>query len=256
MSGPDLDRHALKVIRDDLSPLVTCAAEGHLLNELGVLARISERITGIPRYLCGFPGAPELHLELIPGLSLDRLQVDGRPTSVSSVRSVGIQVALTLAGMHGYAVIHGDVKPANVMVDPDRKCMVIDFGASLVHGSSELQRMRRVPPLRPSAAKRFLGTPAYVSPEHFQRIAIGPWSDVYSLGAMLYELACGQVVFPGEDPDEVSAQHVSEPPRPISELVGLPHGMAGVIMQCLAKKCQDRPRAIEVARALSAVSSS
>jgi len=143
-------------------------------------------------------------------------------------------VADALSYAHGRGVVHRDIKPDNVMLS-GRHALVMDFGvAKAVSEATGRQSLTTV-----GVA---LGTPAYMAPE---QAAADPHvdhrADLYALGVMGYELLTGRPPFTGITPQQVLAAHVTETPRPVTELrAACPPALAEAIMRCLAKRPADR----------------
>ena len=143
--------------------------------------------------------------------------------------------ALQMAALHGlehahqHSVLHRDVKPDNLMLSETGVLKVTDFGISIVLGT-QLERM--------TVAGVALGTPAYMAPEQLDESSpVGPPTDVWSAGAVLYELFSGSVPYPARDTLQASMlARVNEEPRPIQELVGdLPAPLAETVMRSLSR---------------------
>jgi eukaryotic-like serine/threonine-protein kinase len=151
---------------------------------------------------------PYLVMEYVAGQSLAQLLASqGRLAPRRSVE-LAVQVCAALAAAHAQGLVHRDVKPANVLVDPDGQVKVADFGIVKASAATTLTGTGTV-----------LGTAAYLSPEQAQGGPVDARSDLYGLGCVLYELLCGTPPFgSGADspPVAVATRHVSEPPEPPS----------------------------------------
>jgi serine/threonine protein kinase len=141
------------------------------------------------------------------------------------------QIAEALDFAHSKGVVHRDLKPSNVMLLPDGTAKVMDFG---------IARAVRFDGLTATGA--FLGTPDYVAPEVIEGRGAEPRSDLYSLGALFYELLTGHRPFTGESAFAILRKHCSEAVRPPSELVaGLPPELERLVLRLLAKSPDGRP---------------
>jgi eukaryotic-like serine/threonine-protein kinase len=149
---------------------------------------------------------------------------------------IGEEVCSGLAHAHGRGVVHRDIKPHNILLDEKGRAKVSDFGIARALDTTQATR-----------TGAYLGTALYSSPEQLQGHNVTPKSDVYSLGATLYQAAAGEPPFTGT-PIEVASQHVSKPPPPLKQReVDLDVGdeMEALILACLAKDADDRPSAEE-----------
>lgn len=145
------------------------------------------------------------------------------------VAEIGSQVCSALSVAHGYDIIHRDIKSANIMVQADGNIKVMDFGIAQAGRPGMTQD------------SSVLGTAHYVSPEQAQGKKLGPASDLYSLGVVLYEAATGQLPFDGPDVVSVAMKQVSEypvPPRQINP--NIDPQFEAIIMRALQKNPEDR----------------
>ena len=178
-------------------------------------------------------------MEYLEGLNLeDLVRFDG-PLPPGRVVHVLRQVAGSLAEAHGVGLIHRDVKPANVILVPERGgaadvAKVVDFGL--------VKDLDEGPDL--SGTRRMEGTPLYLSPEAIASPEmVDARSDLYSLGCVGYYLLSGRRVFEGRTLAEVCGHHLHSPAVPPGERLGrpVPQGLSALIMQCLEKKAERRP---------------
>jgi eukaryotic-like serine/threonine-protein kinase len=180
----------------------------------------------------GENGPSYIAMEYVSGGTLgDRLRRDG-PLGGAEAARLASHVAEALGFAHGRGVIHRDVKPQNVLLTAAGAAKVADFGIARVDSTSAISRTSVV-----------LGTAAYISPEQAMGEPVGPASDLYSLGIVLYEMLTGSVPFEAETPVGVAMRHVHESPRPAKEMnLDVPEGMDALVMRLLAKKPEDRYR--------------
>lgn len=175
-------------------------------------------------------GAYYIAMEHVPGGTLkQRLEREGR-LSVVEAAAIGGQIADALDAAHRYGVVHRDIKPQNVLLTGKGEARVADFGiaraASVVAGSG---------------TSLVLGTASYMSPEQAAGETLGPRSDLYSLGVVLYELLTGRLPFEAETPVALAFKQVYEEPVPPAEVEpSVSEGMNALVMKLLAKNPADR----------------
>jgi serine/threonine-protein kinase len=196
-------------------------------------------------------GLPYFTMPYVAGESLRRRLDGGKPLPVVDAVAVLRDVARALAYAHEHGVVHRDIKPDNVLI-AGGAAAVTDFGIAKALSSSRTfggsESLTRV--------GNSLGTPAYMAPE---QVAADPNADhrvdIYSFGAMAYELLSGTTPFHGRPPHAVLSAHLTELPEPLETRVPqLPRGLATLVMTCLAKSPADRPQtADELVRALERV---
>ena len=149
-----------------------------------------------------------LVLEYISGGNLHKLRLQqGGSLPVKDALGLVRQVLGALVYAHGMGIIHRDIKPENILLTPQGEVKVADFGLALAHGEARLTQTGAV-----------VGTALYLPPEALRGVTSDPRSDLYSLGAVLYELLTGRPPFEGESIMEVIGQMVSGTPRPPGEL--------------------------------------
>jgi serine/threonine-protein kinase len=176
-----------------------------------------------------------LVMELVKGASLDQL-IAGRPLAIDAAVGIMLQVAAAIEEAHAHGIIHRDIKPENIMVSP-RGVKVLDFGIA-----------RELVPLedaRMTQAGTVMGTPHCMSPEQAQGHELNEQSDIFSLGAVLYEMLTGRPAFDAETMIGVLLQVVTKLHPPLADV---PIELAAVVDRCLEKKPSARFR--RIARAL------
>ena len=167
-------------------------------------------------------------MQFIEGRSLAEVLAEAKqPLAPDQVAEWGLQAAEALAHAHQRGVIHRDVKPSNLLLDKEKRLWLTDFGLA-----------RRMDDVTLSLTGALLGTPRYMSPE--QAIAskkrVDHRSDLFSLGATLYELVTGKPAFAGDTPHDVIQQILTGEPTPIRQLHrSVPQDLETIIMKCLAK---------------------
>jgi serine/threonine protein kinase len=179
---------------------------------------------------------PYIVMELVDGTTLaDELR--GGPLPPARVAAIGHDVALTLAYAHAQRLLHRDVKPANILLPRAGGAKLGDFGIAL---SEEATRLTQ--------AGTLLGTAAFLSPEQLAGEEATEASDVYALGACLYQALSGRLP---RDDSSLAALAADEPVTPVRELqAAVPEWLEEIVMHCLARRPGFRPSAEELARAL------
>ncbi|MCL4818063.1 MAG: protein kinase [Vicinamibacteria bacterium] len=197
-------------------------------------------------------GVRFLALELVRGTSLaERIPPGGLP--LAALVGLGSGVAAALAAAHRRGLTHCDLKPRNVMVDESGQARVLDFGLA----SFQPVEPASVSPDSPTAPYPPLplvggGTPCYMSPERLRGAPPDPRADVWALGALLHEMACGEPPFRGATPADLVAAVLREAPEPVARRrPDLPAEFGTVVAACLEKDLARRTISAEdVGRAL------
>ncbi|MFG2752974.1 protein kinase domain-containing protein [Streptomyces xanthophaeus] len=158
--------------------------------------------------------------------------------------AVAAQLCAVLSAVHAVPIVHRDLKPRNVMIRPDGTVLVLDLGVASVMDTDTTRLTSTGSPI---------GSPAYMAPEQAMGGAVGPYTDLYALGVLLYELLSGNVPFAGSTALGVLHRHLYEPPLPVRQLrPEIPAELEAVLLHLLAKDPQDRPSsAQEVYEALA-----
>ncbi len=172
-------------------------------------------------------------MKLLQGQSLGRVLKERGKLSVGEVRRILIETASALGYASRRHVVHRDIKPDNILLDSEGRCVITDFGIAKAPGGQN------------TAAGTSLGTPKYMSPEHAQGIKLDGRSDMYSLGIVAYQSLTGATPFDAEDPFAILYKHINEPlPRP--ELHSDEEfALYAVIERMLSKKAEDRFQSAE-----------
>jgi len=189
----------------------------------------------------GGPAPLYIAEELVEGETLAERLRRG-PLEVPEVLRLGEQMADALGEAHARGIVHRDVKPSNLMLTPDGRLKVLDFGLARRHvwagepvGSGAETWSKTAPGL-------IVGTPAYMAPEQIAGEAVDARVDVYSAGCVLYELLSGRPPFTGASTAEVLRRSLTESPRPIAELrADVPPPLAAVVTRALSRDPRDRP---------------
>lgn len=179
-------------------------------------------------------GVPYIAMELIDGRPLDMvLQAQGR-MPFERVLTLGAQLADALAWAHAQGVVHRDVKPSNILLSSDGKtAKLLDFGvARIAESDGQLARTQ---------AGQMIGTPRYMSPEQALGLPVDARSDLFSLGAVLYEMVTGKTAFDASGLATLALQIAQEKVTPIERSAAdCPPGLRQIVEKLLAKKPDQR----------------
>ncbi len=196
----------------------------------------------VPIFSVGSQGAINYYaMQFIDGQSLDAVAKQGSPSlHWSTIAEWGLQASEALEHAHQRGIVHRDVKPSNLLLDRENRIWLTDFGLA-----------KRSDDVTLSMAGALLGTPRYMSPEQASSSTrhVDHRSDVYSLGASLYELATGRPVFDAKTPHGVISQILTAEPIPAYQLSpSIPRDLSTILMKCLSKEVTQR---YESAKALA-----
>ena len=168
-------------------------------------------------------------MEYVRGVDLKERIKRTSPVSVATAVDIAISIAEVLEQAHKQGVYHGDLRPANVIVDPDGRAKVSGFGVAAV--------------LSKGVREMELEAAQYAAPEVCEGQPPTSASDIYSLGVILYEMLTGAVPFDGETPVVVALRHVREEPVPPGRVRrGIPRAIDGIVLKCLQKSPDRRYR--------------
>ncbi len=170
-------------------------------------------------------------MEYLVGLNLKEVITAEGPLPPSRVVDIGRQVAAALQAAHRHEIVHRDIKPQNIIFTDEGEVKVTDFGIARSTAGNVTQ------------TASIIGTAHYLSPEQAKSDRVGPASDIYSLGVVLYEMLTGKVPFEGDGPVAVALKHIQETPKAPSELVDdVPEELEAVIKKAMAKDPAQRYR--------------
>lgn len=170
-----------------------------------------------------------LVMELVPGQPLSEILYRNERLSPEVTLEIIAQAARALQAAHDAGLIHRDIKPGNLIVDPDGLVKVTDFGIARAVNATTMTQTGTV-----------LGTAQYVSPEQAEGRPLTPATDVYSLGIVAYECLSGHTPFTGESAVAIALSHVRDEPPPLPPDV--PDGVRELIGRCLSKEPGGRPQ--------------
>jgi serine/threonine-protein kinase len=174
-------------------------------------------------------------MQFVEGETLRRV-IDGRPLGLESLLSIALQVADALAAAHDRGIVHRDVKAGNIMVTPDGRAKVLDFGLAKL-----LERAAGAHDTHLTVTGAVMGTPSSMSPEQARGERVDHRSDIFSFGVVLYEMATGRAPFKGRSRADLISALLTEPHAPATEVNDeLPQRLSAVIDRALAKEPDDR----------------
>ncbi|WP_237242988.1 protein kinase domain-containing protein [Rothia nasimurium] len=186
-------------------------------------------------------GSAYLVMELVPGEPLSNIIERDKQLPADRILNIMAQTARALAAAHAQGLVHRDVKPGNLIITPDERVKVTDFG---------IARLADQVPL--TATGQVMGTAQYLAPEQATGQQATPSSDMYSLGIIGYECLAGKRPFTGESQIAIALAQVNDPPPPLPKDVPAP--AAALIMCLLSKDPADRPEtATALASAIDAI---
>lgn len=175
---------------------------------------------------------PYIVMEYVRGRTVAALLSDGEPVPLNDAVQIVVGVLSALEYSHHEGIIHRDIKPGNVMITPDGKIKVMDFGIARAIADSAATMTQ---------TNSVVGTAQYLSPEQARGEVVDTRSDLYSTGCLLYELLTGKPPFTGDSAVAVAYQHVSETPKLASEVhPEISEEIDRVVMKSLAKRREDR----------------
>ena len=195
-------------------------------------------------------GRHYLILELVPGETLAARLARG-PIPVEEARRIAVRVAEALEEAHERGIVHRDLKPANIMLTPDGKVKVLDFGLAKAFAEETPDADSSMSPTLTRDATRagvILGTAAYMSPEQAKGKQVDKRTDIWAFGAVLYEMLTGTKAFPGDDVSEILASVIKSEPDWSRVRKTTPETLVKLLRRSLVKDSRQRLRDIGEAR--------
>ena len=220
---------AIKTLRSD-----ALSADPTLLDRFKQEIRLARRITH-PNILRTHDlgetnGLRYLSMEFVKGITLKHLVEQDQLIPVPVALRIAKQICAGLAAAHEVGVIHRDIKPQNIIIEPTGGLKVMDFGIARLTQDRGMTSTGTV-----------VGTPDYMSPEQARGLTLDFRSDIYSTGVVLYELFTGMLPFEGDTPLAVVLKHVQEnPPPPQAKNPKIDPKIAAIILKCMQKDPADR----------------
>ncbi|GAA1977385.1 serine/threonine-protein kinase [Microbacterium pumilum] len=186
-------------------------------------------------------GSAFLVMELVPGEALSTILERDGALSTDKTLDIVAQTSLALQAAHAAGLVHRDIKPGNLLITPDGRVKITDFGIARIADQVPL-----------TATGQVMGTVQYLSPEQASGHPASPATDTYSLGIVAYECLAGKRPFTGESQVAIAMAQINEQPPPLPPTVAVP--VQNLVLAMIAKKPEERPASTAaVARAASAL---
>jgi eukaryotic-like serine/threonine-protein kinase len=186
-------------------------------------------------------GSAYLVMELVPGEALSTILEREHVLSTDKVLDIVAQTAAALQAAHAAGLVHRDIKPGNLLITPDGRVKITDFGIARIADQVPL-----------TATGQVMGTVQYLSPEQASGHPASPTTDIYSLGIVAYEALAGRRPFTGESQVAIAMAQINETPPDLPVTVSEP--VRNLVYACIAKNPADRPQsAAHLARAATAL---
>jgi eukaryotic-like serine/threonine-protein kinase len=182
-------------------------------------------------------GRPFIIMEYLEGLNLRERMIRGPLLEPAEANQIVTQILSALAAAHEAGFVHRDLKPDNIFITNDGEVRLLDFGIAKLLDDSAKTFMTQ--------DGSIVGTPMYLSPEQAlgEHDNVGPWTDLYSMGVILYEMYTGKSPFDAKGVSQILLAHIHEPPVPPSERGAVISAeLERTILWCLAKSPADRPQ--------------
>ena len=173
-------------------------------------------------------GSAFLVMELVPGEALSSVLERDRSLSVDRVLDIVAQTAAALQAAHSAGLVHRDIKPGNLLITPDGRVKITDFGIARIADQVPL-----------TATGQVMGTVQYLSPEQASGHPASPSTDIYSLGIVAYEALAGKRPFTGESQVAIAMAQINERPPPLP--TSIPEPVRNLVLSCISKSPKERP---------------
>ncbi|MFN0165985.1 MAG: protein kinase domain-containing protein [Bryobacteraceae bacterium] len=185
-------------------------------------------------------GTDYIAMEYVAGKTLGQV-IPRQGMRLEEVLRLAIPIADALAKAHGAGITHRDLKPSNLMIDGDGRVRVLDFGLAKLTDRTETSEHDATLTQDPTAEGTIVGTVSYMSPEQAEAKKVDARSDIFSFGAVLYEMVTGQKAFHGDTPMSTLAAVINKEPKPLTEASPVtPRDLDRIITRCLRKDPERR----------------
>jgi non-specific serine/threonine protein kinase len=220
-------RVALKFLPDSLSGVDE--ARQRFMREAQAAAALNHQNIVTIYEVAEHDGRPFFAMEHVDGKSLRDYCTEDKRT-LDQLLVLAEQIGEGLNKAHQAGIIHRDLKPGNILINTDGNAKIVDFGLAQVRGAARLTQTGST-----------LGTASYMSPEQAQGLPVDHRSDIFSFGAVVYEMLAGQAAFAGEHDAAIVYAIVHEEPAPLARYrPDIPDDIARLVSRCMAKTPEDR----------------
>ena len=184
--------------------------------------------------------------EFVEGETL-RSRLNRAPLNLTEALDIAIQVADALAAAHKAGIIHRDIKPENIMLRPDGYVKVLDFGLAKLSEQASPAVAAEAPTIQVRTGSGIvIGTAGYMSPEQARGLGVDNRSDIFSLGAVIYEMLARRKPFEGDTPSDTLAAILKTEPPPLSRVLpGVPSELTRIVTKCLKKDREERYQVVK-----------
>jgi serine/threonine protein kinase len=228
-SEPEGDEVALKILRPELSSDDTFRRR--FVHEARAAGEVRHKHL-VPITDAGeVDGRPYLAVAYVEGQTLEQRLADDGPMPLDEIVRIVAHVASGLDALHAAGIVHRDVKPSNVIIDPAGSANLTDFGLAKGRAYTVLTKPGMV-----------MGTLDYLAPEMLHGSEATGASDIYGLGCVTFECTAGRAPFADKSMFDLASAHLNlEPPDPCADRADAPEGLSWAILQALAKEPDKRP---------------
>jgi serine/threonine protein kinase/Tol biopolymer transport system component len=184
--------------------------------------------------------------EFVEGETL-RHRLSRSPLTLSEALNIAIQVADALSAAHKAGIIHRDIKPENIMLRPDGYVKILDFGLAKLSEQASPAVAAEAPTIQVRTGSGIvIGTAGYMSPEQARGLGVDSRSDIFSLGAVIYEMIARRKPFEGDTPSDTLASILKTEPPPVARVApGVPPELARIVTRALRKDREERYQVVK-----------
>ncbi len=239
---PVIDRQvAIKTFNGKLSQLERRKHQDQLINEARAAGRLSH-----PHIIAIFDanvegGLTYIVMEYLQGRELSRLLARAHPFELNDIATIAWKVADALDYAHRNGVVHRDIKPANIFMVGENQPKVVDFGIARSPNRVADQHANSQDAPYTLFHNNILGTPTYMSPEQACGEPADARSDIYALGAVMYEMLAGRKPFQSRDTEKLLQMiALKTPPAPHEVNTDVPEGLSAIVMKAMQKRPEKR----------------